>query len=55
LMFHCRTNSASTAPCTPTRICSPTHCASYCGPCQPLLRAWTRSSPSPGRHSAFMV
>ena len=30
------------------RMCGPTHCASYCAPCQPLLRAfsgWIRSPP----------
>ena len=26
-MFHCRTSSASTAPCTSRRMCCPTHCA----------------------------
>ena len=29
-------------------MCCPTHCASYCAPCQPLLRAfsgWIRSPP----------
>ena len=46
LVFYCRTTSASnrttsasTAPCTSRRMCYPTHCASYCAPCQPLLRA----------------
>jgi len=54
LVFHCRTTSASTAPCTSRRMCCPTHCASYCAPCQPLLRAfsgWIRSPP-PDRFSA---
>ena len=37
LVFCCRTTSASTAPCTSRRMCCPTHCASYCAPCQPLL------------------
>ena len=49
LVFDCRTTSASTAPCTSRRVCCPTHCASYCAPCQPLLRAffgWIRSPPS---------
>jgi len=48
LVFYCRTTSASTAPCTPRRMCCPTHCASYCAPCQPLLRAfsgWIRAPP----------
>jgi hypothetical protein len=45
-------DSASTAPCTSStsrRMCCPTHCASYCAPCQPLWRAvlgWIRSPPS---------
>ena len=30
LVFSCRTTSASTAPCTPRRMCCLTHCASYC-------------------------
>ena len=38
LVCYCRTTSASTAPCTSRRTCCPTHCASYCAPCQPLLR-----------------
>ena len=45
LVFHCRTISASTAPCAFRRICCSTHCASYCAPCQPLLRVfsgWTQ-------------
>ena len=33
LVFYCQTTSVSTAPC-------PTHRASYCAPCQPLLRAF---------------
>ena len=41
LVFYCRTTSASTAPCTSRRTCCPTHCASYCAPCQPLLRAFS--------------
>jgi len=48
LVFYCRTASASTAPCTSRRMCYPTHCANYCAPCQPLLRAfsgWVRSPP----------
>jgi len=50
LVFHCRRNSASTAPCTSRRMCFPTHCASYCAPCQPLLRAfpgWIREPRRP--------
>ena len=34
------------------RMCCPTHCASYCAPCQPLVRAfsgWIRSSPPTSR------
>jgi len=38
LVFYCRTTSASTAPCTSRSMCCLTHCASYCAPCQPLLR-----------------
>jgi len=48
LVCYCRTTSASTAPRTSRRMCCPTHCASYCAPCQPLLRAfsgWIRSPP----------
>jgi hypothetical protein len=48
LVCYCRTTSASTAPCTSRRMCCPTHCASHCAPCQPLLRAlsgWIRSLP----------
>jgi len=48
LAFYCRTTSASTAPCTSSRMCCPTHCDSYFAPCQPLLRAfseWIRSPP----------
>ena len=48
LVLYCRTTSASTAPCTPRGMCCPTHCASYCALCQPLLRAlsgWIRSLP----------
>ena len=50
LVFYCRTPSSSTTPCTSRRTCCPacTHCASYCAPCQPLLRAfsgWIRSPP----------
>jgi len=41
LVFYCRTTSASTAPCTSRRMCCPTHCASYCAPCQPHLRAFS--------------
>ena len=37
LVSYCQTASASTAPCTSRRMCCPTHCASYCAPCQPLL------------------
>ena len=40
LMFYCRTISVSTAPCSSSRTCCPTHWASYCAPCQPLLRAF---------------
>ena len=39
LVFYCRTITASTAPNTSKRMCCPTHCASHCAPCQPLLRA----------------
>jgi len=39
LVVYCRTTSTSTAPCTSRRMCCPTHCARYCAPCQPLLRA----------------
>jgi len=39
-VLHCRTTGASTAPCTSRRMCCPTHCASYCAPCQPHLRAF---------------
>ena len=49
LVSYCRTTSASTAPCTSRRMCCPTHCASYCAPCQSLLQAiskWSRSPPS---------
>ena len=48
LVFYCRTTSASTATCTSKRTCCPTHCARYCAPCEPLLRAfseWIRSPP----------
>ena len=48
LVFHCRTTSASTAPFASRRMCCPTHCASDCAPCQPLLRefsGWNRSPP----------
>ena len=48
LVSYCRTTSASTAPCTSRRMCCPTHCARYCAPCQPLVRAfagWIRSPP----------
>jgi hypothetical protein len=51
-VFHCRTTSASTAPCTSRRMCCPAHCASYCVPCQPLLPAfsgWIRSPPPTDR------
>jgi len=41
LVFDCRTTSASTSPCPSIRMCCPTHCASYCAPCQPLLRAFS--------------
>jgi len=47
-VFYCRTTSASIAPGTSRRTCCPTHCASYCALCQPLLRAfsgWIRSPP----------
>ena len=47
-LIYCRTASASTAPRTSRSICCPTDCASYCAPCQPLLRAfpdWIRSPP----------
>ena len=39
---------ASTAPCTSRRMRCTTQCASYCAPCQPLVRAffgWIRSPP----------
>ena len=52
LVFCCRTTSASSAPCTSRRICCHMHCASYCAPCQPLLRAfsgWIRSPPLTSR------
>jgi len=39
LVFYCRTTSTRTAPCTCRWMCVPTHCASHCAPCQPLLRA----------------
>ena len=42
MVFYWRTTSASTAPCTARRICCPTHCASYCAPRQPLVRAFFR-------------
>jgi len=48
LVFHCRTISASTAPCTPRRMCCPTHCAGYCISCQSLVRefsGWIWSPP----------
>ena len=48
LVSHCRTTSARSAPCTSRRVCCLTYCASYCAPCQPLLRAfsgWIRSPP----------
>ena len=48
LVFHCRTTSASTAPCSSSRMCCPAHCAVYCAPCQPLLLAfsgWIQSPP----------
>jgi len=57
LVFYCRTTSASTAPCTSRSMCCPTHCASYCAPCLPLLRAffgWIRS-PSPTTHQSALV
>ena len=41
-VFNCRTTGASTAPCLFRRRCFPTHCAGYCAPCQPLLRAFSR-------------
>ena len=37
LVFHCRTTSASTAPCTSRRMCCTTRCASYCAPMNPAL------------------
>ena len=54
-MFHCRSTSASTASCTFRRMCCPTHCASYCASCQPLLRAffgWIRYPPPATRRYA---
>ena len=53
MVSYCRPTSASTAPCTPRRMCCPMHCASYCAPRKPLLRAysgWIRSPP-PTAHS----
>ena len=44
-VWHCRTASATTAPCTFRRTLGPTHCASLCTPCQPLVRAFSISSP----------
>ena len=41
LVLYCRTTSASTAPCMFRRMCCPTHCASMCAPCQPLVQALT--------------
>ena len=41
LVFHCQRTSASTAPCTSTRMCCNTHCARYCALCQPLLRSFS--------------
>ena len=46
-VFYCRTTSASTAPCTSRRMCCPTHCAIYCAPSQPLLRACSGRIRSP--------
>ena len=49
LVCYCRTTSASTEPCTSRKMCCPTHCASCCAPCQPLVRAfsgWMRSPPT---------
>jgi len=37
LVSHCRTTSASTAPCTSKRMCCPARCASNYASCQPLL------------------
>ena len=42
VVFHCPTTGTSTAPCTPRRTCCPTHCATYCDPCQTLLRAFSK-------------
>ena len=51
LVFHCRTTSASTAPCTSRRICCPTHCASYCAPCHACHAPNHRPRhPEPPRH-----
>ena len=53
LLFYCRATFATTSPCTFRRMCCPTHCASYCAPCQPLLREfayWIRSPPSTSFH-----
>ena len=58
LVFYCRATSASTAPCTSRRMCCLTHCASYCAPCQPPLRAfsgWIRSPPPTGPRSTGMT
>ena len=59
LEFFCRATSASTAPCTSKRMCCPTHFASCCAPCQPLLRAfsgWIRyPPPTPVRFSVSIA
>ena len=50
LVIHYRTTSASAAPGASRRMCCPTHCASSCAPCQPLLRESSgrfQSRPSP--------
>ena len=57
LVFHCRTTSASAAPCTSRRMSCLTHCASYGAPCQPLLRefsGWIRSEPPTKRCHAVL-
>ena len=51
LVFHGRTTRASTAPCISSKMRCPTHWATNCAPCQPLLRAfcgWIRSLPPTG-------
>ena len=40
-------NQRKTAPCTSRRMCCPAHCASYCAPCQTLLRSFSGLNRSP--------